>query len=422
LEWIEIWGGQPLRGSVKVQGSKNTVLPILAATILHKGITVLRGCPRITDVHYMLQILEHMGCVVRWEEDTLIINTVSLNSCVIPIEYANKMRSSIFLLGSMLSRFKEARLPYPGGCVIGERPIELHLKGLQKLHVSIEAGEEELIAKAEQIIGGEVKFSFPSVGATENIILASVLGKGTTYIKGAAKEPEIMELCRFLNEMGADIAGAGNDEIVIRGVGKLHDVEFQIVTDRIVAGTYILATISSRGKITLTDAPISHMTALLEAVEKMGVICRVENEKLHIDATGKIKNAIGVKTEPYPGFPTDLQSQFMAVNAALEGECYIQETLFEARFKVAEELNKMGAKIKYDDQVAQIIGSDKLHGTEVEAKELRGGAALVVAAIGAKGVTRIRNRHFIDRGYEDICKDLISLGAKITCPRMLLKG
>jgi len=415
LEWIEILGGQPLNGSVKVQGSKNAVLPILAATILHKGVTVLKGCPKITDVYYMIQILEHLGSIIKWEEDTLMIDTLALNSCIIPTEYANKMRSSIFLLGSMLGRFQEARLPYPGGCVIGERPIELHLAGLKKLHVKIEEGVEELVAKAEQIIGGEVKFPFPSVGATENVILASVLGKGTTYIKGAAKEPEIMELCRFLNTMGADISGAGSDEIVIQGVEKLHDVEFKVVTDRIVAGTYILAAISSHGKITLIDAPVSHMTTLLEIIERMGVIYQNESGRLHIDATGKLKSVLHIKTEPYPGFPTDLQSQFIAVIAALEGECYIHETLFEARFKVAEELNKMGAQITYDNHVARIIGGSTLYGTKVEAKELRGGAALVVAAIGAKGITSIKNRHFIDRGYEDICKDLISLGANIIC-------
>ena len=414
MECIEIFGGQPLKGSVKVQGAKNTVLPIMAAAILNHGISVLHNCPKIVDVYYMIQILEHIGCVIKWEENTLIINAATLKSCYIPAQFANKMRSSIFLLGSLLGRFNEAKLPYPGGCVIGERPIGLHLEGLRKLNVVITEEESELTARVSKLTGGVVNFSFPSVGATENIVLAAVCAQGTTRIMGAAREPEIIELCRFLNEMGASITGAGSNEILIEGVEELHNVEFNIVADRIVAGTYILAALSTRGRINLVDAPISHISSLLDTISKMGVVYKETKEGLYIDATGRFATIPFVNTEPYPGFPTDLQSQLMAVLAGIPGESCICENLFEARFKVAKELNSMGARITYNDRIAKICGVPKLHGAMVYAEELRGGAALVVAAVGAEGLTLIENRNFIDRGYEDICRDLTYLGAKIT--------
>lgn len=414
MECIEIFGGQPLNGSVKVQGAKNTVLPIMAAAILNHGSSVLHNCPKIMDVYYMVQILEHIGCVTKWEEDTLIIDATTLNSCYIPAQFANKMRSSIFLLGSLLGRFNEAKLPYPGGCVIGERPIGLHLEGLKKLNVVTTEEETELTARVRKLTGGVVNFTFPSVGATENIILAAVCSQGTTRITGAAREPEIIELCRFLNEMGANIAGAGTNEIIVEGVDELHDVEFTIAADRIVAGTYILSALSSGGRVNLVDAPISHISSLLDIITKMGAVYSETKEGLYIDATGKLAAIPFVSTEPYPGFPTDLQSQLMAVLAGIPGESCICENLFEARFKVAKGLNSMGAQITYNDRIAKISGVSKLHGTTVYAEELRGGAALVVAAVGAEGLTLIENRHFIDRGYEDICRDLTYLGANIT--------
>lgn len=415
MECIEILGGKPLYGNVKIQGSKNAVLPIMAGTILNKGTSTLHNCPKIADVFYMIQILEHIGCKTSWSSNSLTIDAGEIHTCEIPQVYAMQMRSSVIMMGGLLGRLGKALLPYPGGCVIGERPIDIHLKSLRQLNVMIEESPHTLSARANEIIGDTITLSFPSVGATENVILASVYATGRTVLINSAKEPEIVELCNFLNKMGAHIYGAGTAQIIIDGVDRLSDVEYNIVPDRIVAGTYILAAVSSKGKITLEDAPVNHLEPLFSLLDKMNVQYDYNYGILSIDAAKARAGQLTVITAPYPGFPTDLQSQLMAAFCVLEGKSSIYESVFEARYKVAKELQLMGAHILLDDRMAIIEGVPYLEGASVSAQELRGGAALVIAALGAKGKTKIFNKHYIDRGYEDICRDLTALGATITC-------
>lgn len=410
---IEIVGGNPLHGEISVQGSKNGVLPILAGTILIAGVTVLHNCPKIIDVEYMVQILESVGCDCKWSNHSLTVDASKVKDYHIPVTLAKEMRSSIVFLGSLLGRKKRAFIPHPGGCVIGDRPIDIHLKALQDMNVKIKEKENYLYAKVRKIKSTELILKSPSVGATENIILASVLSKGTTYIKNAAKEPEIVELCNFLNQAGADISGAGSEIILIKGVPKLQDVEYEITSDRIVAGTYILAATATRGNIVLKNAPIKQLDYLIKIMEDVGAVIEINGNDLHIHAE-EAKNAVTyIKTEPYPGFPTDLQSQMLVTLSIAEGTSVIEETIFEQRFRIVDELIKMGADIKIEDKKVIINGVGNLTGNTVTARELRGGAALVLAGLIAKGETKVVNAHFIARGYEDICGDLKSLGADI---------
>lgn len=415
LNCIQIFGGKPLYGKVKIQGSKNTVLPIIAATVLHRGISVLHNCPRIDDVFHMVEILKCIGCKVLWSYNTLIIDAKEINSCEIPKEYADKMRSSVILLGSLLGRLKTVKLPFPGGCVIGERPIDLHLLGLSKLQVEIEEVDGAIHAQSKGLVGVDLSLAFPSVGATQNILLACILAKGTTIIRNCAKEPEVEELCNFLKSMGAKIEGIGTDILKVEGVEHLKDVEYEIVADRIVAGTYFLAAVATRGQILVTNPPKGHLGSLYEILKNIGVRLWETKEGLVIDAKGElIVPQEVIETEPYPGFPTDLQSPLIAVLTTIAGNSRIRENIFEERFKVIEQLNQMGAHIKVEGKDAYIYGGTKLYGCHVQAKELRGGAALVIAGLCASGVTVIENRHFIDRGYEDIIRDFMLLGASIT--------
>lgn len=412
MDRIEILGGNPLYGEIRIQGSKNSALPIIAATILHRGVCVLHNCPKIIDVRYMIQILKRIGCEAHWETDTLVIDASGLDSSDIPAEYAEKMRSSIMMLGSLLGRTKEASIPHPGGCVIGKRPIDLHISGLSRMGVDFRESRI-LEAKAQKIAGCPVELPFPSVGATENLILAAVLAEGETRIKGAAMEPEIFELCRFLKAMGADIQGEGSPEIEIRGVKELHDVEYTIIPDRIVAGTYLCAAAATKGQVCLLNPPEGQLNALLEILRQMGVACRQEKGTVVVDATEGTHGVALVETQPYPGFPTDMQSQLMAALSVADGKSTIREMIFEDRYKAVDGLVKMGAHIRVNGKEAVIEGVTGLTGTTVQAEELRGGAALVIAGLCAQGMTYIENRVFIDRGYEDICRDLKKLGGNI---------
>lgn len=410
---IKISGGTPLSGEVVVQGSKNAALPMIAASILCKDISVLHNCPHIIDVYNMVEILKTIGCKVVWEGNSLIIDSTYVNSYEIPTKLADKMRSSILMSGALLGRMKNAVIPYPGGCVIGERPIDLHLAAFKQMNIGIYEREDGLVANTTQIIGNTINMAISSVGATENVMLAGVCATGITIIKNAAMEPEVEELGRFLNKMGGDVKGAGTETITINGVKNLHGAQIDIVSDRIAAGTYILAAVGTRGKITLQNAPISHMNALFEVVEEMGASYSLENNNVLIDAsyaTNPVKNVV---TSIYPGFPTDLQSQLLSVLTIAKGISHVSESIFEARFKTVEWLLKMGANIVLDNNHAKIIGVEGLHGEEVRAKELRGGAALIIAGLIAKGNTNILDAYYIQRGYQDICKDLAMLGADI---------
>lgn len=402
-----------LRGEIRVQGSKNAVLPILAATLLVRGTCVIRNCPRIADVYHMQNLLQELGCPVSWAGNTVTVNASKVSDNRMSGESVTRMRSSVMLLGAMLGRIGEAVMSYPGGCVIGRRPIDIHLAALRKMGVEITEEEQMFTARAVHLQGTEQKLSFPSVGATENVLLAAVLADGITVLENAAKEPEIVALCGFLTEAGADIEGIGSDRLVIRGVEELREAKYTVPADRIVAGTYVTAAMAAGGSIFLEEAPADQLGALLEAAEGMGCSVTINKEGIGIDSLRRLKPLPYLKTAVYDGFPTDLQSPMMVAMALAEGQGIIEESIFENRFRIVKELKKMGAEIETVKNKAYVHGVERLQGTMVDAEELRGGAALVVAGLAAEGRTVIRNRHFIERGYENICKDLRGLGADI---------
>ena len=417
---IEVQGGHALHGEICIQGSKNAALPIIAGALMHDGITVLHNCPRILDVMYMVQILREMGCRAEFEGSSLRIDASGTDSYTVPFGCASMMRCSIVLLGSLLGRFKRAVLPYPGGCTIGARPIDLHLDALRKMNASIEEEGEVLNAWTARLTGTKVNLAFPSVGATENAVLAAVLARGETEIINAAREPEIQQLCEFLTAKGARITGIGTGHLKIRGVESLTDSEYELMPDRIVTGTYLLAAAATRGSIVIEKAPVDQLDSFLDILKEAGGRYRLEEppgKGSHPTLIFEGKDAClpvrEVETAVYPGFPTDLQSPLMAVLAKAEGESVIRENVFENRFQSAELLNAMGARISTAGRTARITGVKELYGKTVSAPDLRGGAALVIAGLCARGSTVISNEHFIGRGYEDITGDLRKLGAKI---------
>lgn len=413
MSTIQVQGLQPLKGEVEIQGSKNAVLPMMAAAILHKGTTVITNVPRIQDVYCMMGILEFLGCTCVFSRNTLTIDASVLTSIRIPEYYVKSMRSSIMVLGALLGRAGEAVTHYPGGCSIGKRPIDLHLYALRKLGATIKEEDEMILASAGNLKGTEIEFCFPSVGATENAVLAAVLAKGTTIIRGCAREPEIEELCLFLVNMGASIEGIGTDCLTVSGQNKLHDSSYRVAGDRIVAGTYLSAGMISMGEVIVTGIKPSHMTAVLTEFKNAGAKLDVLTDAVRI-STEKRPRPLFIKTGPYPEFPTDLQSLMMAVLSISSGSSEIEETIFEGRYETAKELQKLGAKIRVRDSRAQIEGRYPLSANIVEAKDLRGGAALVIAGLATEGVTEIISCQHILRGYEDICRDLSCLGAAVT--------
>lgn len=413
MDSIIVNGGRPLYGSVQIQGSKNAVLPMMAAAVLHDGITVLKRCPRISDVFFMTEILKCLGAQVRWQGHTLSLDCSRINACVIPAIYGVQMRSSLTLMGSLIGRMNGFEMPFPGGCVIGRRPVDLHIQVLESLGAEVEEKECVLKAVCQKVKGFSHVFRKKSVGATENAILAAVKAEGETYLYGCSVEPEIVWLCRFLEKMGASIRGIGTENLMIQGVTRLKDVEFTVPADRIVAGTYLLAGAATRGKIVLEYAPAEEMTAILDAYKKMGGQYEVISGKLVADSRNIGHPLAYIATDVYPGLPTDLQSPLLAVLAGVPGKSHVCETVFEDRFKIVSQLNQMGACIQVDGRDAMVDGVEKLHGDRVSARELRGGAALVIAALSAQGESQILNRHYIERGYEDICKDMGALGGDI---------
>jgi len=413
LSTIQVEGLRSLKGEIEVQGSKNAVLPMMAASILHRGTTVITNVPRIQDVSCMMGILEYMGCACTLEGHRLTVDASVLRAARIPEHYVKGMRSSIMVLGAVLGRMGEALTHYPGGCSIGKRPIDLHLYVLRTLGAEITEEEELIMAHAPHLTGAEILFPYPSVGATENALLASVLAEGTTVIRGGAREPEIQELCLFLNNMGADIRGIGSDCLTVVGQTALHDSSYRVLGDRIVAGTYLAAVCAAGGDVVLTGIDPGHMDVVLTQFARIGARVCAEKDLVHITAKGR-PDKMTVTTGPYPQFPTDLQSPMLAVASVADGESLIEETVFEGRYETAKELQKLGAHISVDGRRAMVKGTQALSGTAVEAKDLRGGAALVIAGLAAEGRTVISRCFHIQRGYEDICKDLSGLGARIS--------
>ena len=425
---LHIQGGVPLQGKVCIQGSKNAALPVLAATLLVGGCSCIRNCPQIADVSHMVSLLQSLGCGIQRSNDGMIIDSCAAGACKMSGEAITGMRSSLCLLGAMLGRFGEVVMEYPGGCVIGARPIDLHLKALKSMGAEFTEEEGKLVGKAPQLHGANLRLEMPSVGATENILLAAVLAKGDTVVTGAAREPEVEALCRYLCACGAVIDGIGSSVLHIRGSMPLHGAEFEIPADRIVAGTYLLACVGCGGSVLLENAPCDQLDAVIHVAEAMGARCQPDCEPmerkgepgygwergLYVQGPERPLAIPRLRTAVYPGFPTDLQSIALAVLTCGNGRSFVEETIFENRFRVVEPLGRMGAQIEVvKPNKVCIRGVERLQGADVEAKELRGGAALVVAGLMAEGESKITGCAYIERGYENIGKDLRDLGARI---------
>lgn len=407
-------GGNEISGEIKVQGAKNAVLPILAATVMAEDTSVIKNCPHLRDVDKTDLILERLGCGVTRDGSAVTVNAKGICDCCICEDLMREMRSSIVFLGAIIARCGEAVVSMPGGCPIGLRPIDLHLKALRDLGVDITEEHGYIRCTAGKIKGADIHLDFPSVGATENIMLAAATADGTTTISNAAREPEITDLGNFLNAMGARVYGTGTSMVTVRGVPKLHGAQYTIMPDRIVAATYLAASAATGGEITLTNVNPADMGAMLHVLSDMGARLRCGTNKIEQTAPKRLKSVHTIKTMPYPGFPTDIQSPFMALAAIADGTSVFVENIFENRFQHVDELTRMGADIKAEGRTAVVRGVKELQGANVVARELRGGAALVIAALAANGITTISGTEFIDRGYESIETYLQKCGAKIT--------
>lgn len=410
---LVINGGRQLEGEIEIQGAKNAVLPILAAAIINGGKNIIYNCPDLSDVKTTVEVLKSLGCKAQRQGKVLLVDSSGLNSYVIDENLMRQMRSSIIFLGAIIARCKKARICMPGGCEIGNRPIDLHLSSLEKLGVKITEAHGYINCEAPKLKGASIHLDFPSVGATENIMLAACVAEGTTVITNAAREPEIVDLEIFLNNMGAKISGAGTDVIRIDGTTRFYGVEHTIMPDRIVAGTYLLSAAITNGNVILHNANPSHIRSVLNLLKESGVNIYTEKKRIIVAPGKEIKSISKIRTMPYPGFPTDIQSPCMALYTVARGTSMFIENIFENRFRHVEELVRMGADIKTDGRVAVVHGVQGLSGAKVVAKELRGGAALVIAGLRAEGTTEIEGVNFIDRGYETIEKYLSLCGADI---------
>ncbi len=409
-----IEGGRILGGEAKVQGSKNSALPILAASLLSKGESVFYDCPRLSDVESSVKILRYLGCTVKRSGHTLIVDTASLNRDDIPESMMRLMRSSIIYAGALLATTGKARLTFPGGCEIGTRPIDLHLLAFKRLGAEITERHGELIFKAPKgLKGARIALSFPSVGATENIIIAGAKAKGTTVITNAAREPEIRDLADYLNACGASIHGAGEGTVVIDGKENLKPANHSIIPDRIVAATLMSASAVTGSDIILDGVIKSHLDAVIPCFEQAGCKIDFNAQKMRIRSPQRLKSLGLIRTNPYPGFPTDAQAPLMAVSAVAEGITVFSENIFESRYKHVGEFVRLGADIKVEGKVAIVEGVKKLYSAPLCAKDLRGSAALAVAALAAEGNTEIDTTEYLERGYEDLEVILTSLGASV---------
>jgi len=413
---IIIYGGQPLHGKVAVSGAKNAVLPIIVAGLLSEGSCLIQDVPRLADVEVICDVIRELGVEIKLNpvgsSATVAIDSQNLNNYEATYDYVKKMRASVLVMGPLLARLGKAKISMPGGCAIGTRPIDLHLKGFEALGVRITMDHGYILAEAPTLKGARVYLDYPSVGATENIMMAGSLAQGTTIIENAAEEPEIVDLANFINSMGGSVIGAGTKVVKIEGVTSLGSTTHTVIPDRIEAGSFLIAGAITGGDLLLENVIIDHLKPVVAKLIEAGVDVVEEGNGLRVRSKGEFK-AVDLKTLPYPGFPTDMQAQFMSLLSLAQGTSIISETVFENRFMHAEELRRMGADIRIEGRSAVIEGTDKLMGAQVKASDLRAGAALVIAGLAAQGETTITNIYHLDRGYDDLVGKMRSVGANI---------
>lgn len=412
---IIVNGGKKLNGEISVQGAKNSVLPILVATLLVDGVSVIHNCPYLSDVDATIKILRYLGCTVSREGHTVTVDSSTMCRQDVPDSLMREMRSSIVFLGGIIGRTGKAVLSTPGGCEIGLRPIDLHLSAMEQFGAKVTTENGFIVCSAEErgLCGTRIVLSFPSVGATENIILTATLAKGTTVISNAAREPEISDLADFLNRCGAKIYGAGDGTIVVEGVSRLHSAEHTIIPDRIVAATYLIATAMTGGKVSFNDVIPSHLGPIIQPLRESGCFIFIKGRNVILSSPKQLKRIKMIRTMPHPGFPTDVQAQMMALTTIADGTSVFIENIFESRFKHIGELLRFGAKIHAEGRMAVVEGVKTLNGANVKATDLRGGSAMILAGLSANGITEISHIHHIDRGYEEPEKVLELLGADI---------
>lgn len=410
---IIIRGGRPLSGSLTVQGAKNSVLPILAATLLSGEVCRIRHCPRLRDVETAMEILRHLGCRADWQGSDLLVDAADLTRWDVPDHLMGRMRSSVVFLGAILARCGQAEMTYPGGCELGARPIDLHLAALRSMGAAIQETGGRLVCRRERLTGTEIVLSLPSVGATENAMLAACGTEGTTVIANAAREPEIVDLQTFLQKMGAHVQGAGSSTVVVEGGAPLHGCVHTVVADRIVAATYLAAAAGTGGDIRLEGVDYRHLSTVTTVLRQAGCRLTCGETSIRLQAPQRLQSAGPIRTAPYPGFPTDAQALLMASLLRSEGATVFVENIFDSRYRHVPEMVRMGADIRLEGRVAVVCGVDRLHGAAVRARELRGGAALVLAGLQAEGETAVTGVEHIQRGYEDLTGELAQLGADI---------
>lgn len=413
MESFIVKGNSKLKGKISVSGAKNSALPILAACILSNYEIIIHNLPRLQDILTMIEVLKDLGVKIKFIDDhTVSVDASTCNNHKASYEFVKKMRASFVVMGPLISRFGKAEVSYPGGCAIGARPVDIHLKGFEDLGIDIKVEHGYVSARTKKMNYGDIVLGFPSVGATENIIMCACIGNGTTKIYNAAKEVEIVELCKFLNKLGAKIKGAGNDLIIIEAVKKLGGCDYTITPDRIEAGTYLLAGAATNSDIVVENIIATQLDSLIVKLKTIGADLKINNNNIRIKGSDKLKS-LNVTSEVYPGFPTDLLPQFMAVMTIAKGTSFIKETIFENRFMHVAEMLRMGAKIQIIDRTASVEGVEKLTGAEVMASDIRAGAALIICSLIAEGETKISRIYHIDRGYEKIEEKLIGINVNI---------
>lgn len=406
-------GRRPLAGQVKVHGAKNAVLPIIAASLLSREESVISQVPRLEDVYTAVEVLASLGVDARLRGSTLTLRPAGLSGYEAPYDLVRRMRASFLITGPLVARLGHARISLPGGCAIGTRPIDLHLKGLEALGCRVNCGHGYIEASAERLMGSRIYLDYPSVGATEHLMMTAALAEGHTVVENAAEEPEIVDLANYLNAAGACVYGAGTKVVRIEGVPALRGARHQVIPDRIEAGTYMVAAAITGGRVEIDGVVPDHLKAITAKLREMGIDVREAENAVLVDATGGRPRAVNIKTMPYPGFPTDMQAPFMALLAVAEGTGVVTETVFENRFIHVAELKRMGADVQVDGRSALVSGRPMLYGAEVTATDLRGGAALVLGALAAQGNTEVRGVEHVDRGYDDLDVHLRRMGANV---------